>query len=139
MSRRTARKHTFIIIFQTEFHEESEHSELLNDYISSLGEILDDDKKFIKSACHSTMLHKQEIDSLIEKYSVSWSLERLSKIDLALLRLCINEILYVEDVPERVSINEVIELSKIFSTDEAPAFINGILGKFSKEKSRIGE
>ena len=137
MSRRTARKHVFILIFQIEFYEEDEQNELLTEYLTDMKDVSKDDRAFIESGFYSTMQHKKEIDSLIEKYAVSWSVSRLSKVDLALLRLSINEILYVDDVPEKVSINEAIELSKIFSTDEAPSFINGILGRFSKEKENM--
>ena len=141
MSRTTARKHAFILIFQAEFHEEQYHEELVQRYIEEIDELektTKSDKEFIQDEFKNTMLHKNAIDELIDKCSVSWTVSRLSKVDLAILRLCINEIMFFEDIPEKVSINEAIELAKEFSSDEAPTFINGVLGKISDGKELIG-
>lgn len=137
MSRITARKHAFILIFQAEFHEEDYYEELVQRYmeeVEDVEKITKSDKTFIENEFQNTMLHKDAIDKLIDKCSVSWSVSRLSKVDLAILRLCINEIMFFEDIPEKVSINEAIELAKEFSSDEAPTFINGVLGKISDGK-----
>ena len=140
MSRITSRKHAFILIFQAEFHEKDYHEELLQRYIEEIEElekITKADKAFIEDEFRNTMLHKTAIDELIDKCSVSWSVSRLSRVDLAILRLCINEIMFFQDIPEKVSINEAIELAKEFSSDEAPTFINGVLGKISDGKEII--
>jgi N utilization substance protein B len=73
------------------------------------------------------------IDPIIEEYSIDWELSRLSQVDKAILRLGLGEILYY-DTPHQVVLNEMIELSKEYSTDESPKFINGILGKYVKEQ-----
>ena len=77
---------------------------------------------------------KEEIDEEIRKYSPKWKLERMPKSDVAILRLAILEILYMEDIPDSVSINEAVELAKKFGSDNAPSYINGILGSVSRNK-----
>lgn len=89
----------------------------------------------IQWAEHITDLTKEnltEIDSIIHSYSIDWEMERINHIDKALLRIGISEISYT-DTPYQVVVNEIIELSKIYSTEESSKFINGILGNFIKD------
>lgn len=89
----------------------------------------------IQWAEHLTDLTKEnltEIDSIIHNYSIDWEMERINHIDKALLRIGIGEINYT-DTPYQVVINEIIELSKTYSTEDSSKFINGILGKFIKD------
>ena len=79
-----------------------------------------------------TIDHLIDVDEIIETYSIDWDMDRLNQIDKALLRLGISEINYT-DTPYQVVLNEMIELSKVYSTEESSKFINGILGKFVKE------
>ena len=69
---------------------------------------------------------------MIKSHLKDWSFERISKIDLAILRLAIYEIKYREDIPCKVSVNEAVELAKIFGEDSSPAFINGVLAEILK-------
>ena len=69
----------------------------------------------------------ENIDETIKKYSKNWKFERMAIIDRNILRIAIAEMLFMPDIPEKVSINEAVEISKKFSTDESYAFINGIL------------
>ena len=75
-----------------------------------------------------------EIDKVIENYSRKWKFHRIANVDLAILRLALSEILYMKDISYRISINEAIELAKIYGSDESPSFINGILGKYVEEE-----
>ena len=77
---------------------------------------------------------REEIDILIEKYLKNWKLSRLSVITLSILRLAVFEMLYNDDIPENIAINEAIELAKEFDADDMPAFINGVLGNISRNK-----
>lgn len=72
------------------------------------------------------------IDNLIRKYTPSWPLERLNLTDKNILRLAIYEMFFRPDIPEIVSINEAIELAKLYGTDDSPAFINGVLDSIYK-------
>jgi len=78
--------------------------------------------------------NREEIDVLIGAYADRWSLQRMPMVDRNLLRLSFVELLYREDIPTNVTINEYLELAKIFSTEESGKFINGVLGKLVKEK-----
>lgn len=79
--------------------------------------------------------NKENIDELINKYAKNWTVNRMAKVDLAILRLAICEMLYIENIPTKVSINEAIELSKLYCDDKSPKFINGILGSIVSETS----
>lgn len=78
--------------------------------------------------------HHVFIDELLNSLSHSWPLERMGRVDLALLRLAATEIYYLDDIPVEVSISEAMELSKRYSTEESTAFINGILGSVVEKK-----
>ncbi|MEO0090710.1 MAG: transcription antitermination factor NusB [candidate division WOR-3 bacterium] len=76
--------------------------------------------------------HKKKIDRTIKKYLINWDFQRLSYIDRAILRIATCELLYFEDIPPKVSIDEAIELAKEFSDDDARRFINGVLDAIYK-------
>ena len=76
--------------------------------------------------------NKEKLDSLIESQLVKWKLNRISKVNLSILRISTYEILFAEDVPGKVSINEAIELCKKYSDNKSVSFINGVLDKVYK-------
>ena len=146
MSRRDSREAAVKIIFQNTFTDarlfvskddlESDLKEnidiekMISTYIESLSdeEIKSLDEKYIKSVLEGIVEKVVSIDEYIVKYSKDWSIERMSKIDLAILRVAIYEVLYKDDIPSSVSINEAVELAKKYSHEDASSFINGILG-----------
>jgi len=73
--------------------------------------------------------HGSRIDTLIETYSQDWPLDRMPAVDRALLRVSVYELLYVDDVPDTVVIDEAVELAKQLSTDDSPSFVNGLLAR----------
>lgn len=81
--------------------------------------------------------HREDIDQMIDKNSQGWQIDRFLKIDKNILRLAVTEMTYVERVPNVVSINEAIELTKKYSSEESPKFINGILGHVNAELKGI--
>lgn len=81
--------------------------------------------------------HLGELDSLIEQHSENWKVSRLAVVDRNILRIALYEMLHGADVPDAVAVNEAIDIAKRFSTDDAPAFINGVLDAFCK--TRPGE
>lgn len=101
---------------------------------SKLDEIID--RKYLNEMVKNFELNKSTIDELISKYAKNWTINRMAKVDLAILRLAVGEILYVPNIPTKVSINEAIELAKLYCDDKSPKFINGILGSVVNE---IGE
>ena len=74
-----------------------------------------------------------EIDLLLEGAARGWKLSRIGKVELTILRLAVYEMRFDEDIPEKVAINEAVELSKKFGGDEAPAFVNGVLAKLAEK------
>lgn len=131
MTRTQEREQAFIMIFEKSFNTEVDIDELFsyayeaNDFEKSL---------FTESLTKLTYEKLDEIDSIIEKYSIGWKIARLPKVTLSVLRLAICEILYVDSVPESVSVNEAVELAKKYATESDASFINGILGTFLREQ-----
>lgn len=78
--------------------------------------------------------HLEEIDRAVEAHATNWALDRMPRVDLALLRLAVFELRFCPDVPDSVVINEAIELGKRFGTVETPAFLNGVLDKIAKQR-----
>jgi N utilization substance protein B len=85
---------------------------------------------FAEDLIHGTIHHLEEIDGVIRQYLRNWDFDRIARIDLAILRLAIYEMLKRRDIPPIVSINEAIDLSKTYSIPDAKRFINGILDQF---------
>lgn len=128
MTRKQAREEAFILIFEKQFNDDS-ISDILDTAIE-VRDITPDD--YIKTVFSGVFEAVEEIDSIISENAVGWSIKRISKSALAILRLAIYEIKYVESIPVSVSINEAVELAKKYSTPEDASFINGILSSVSK-------
>lgn len=90
--------------------------------------------KYFNRLYHAAVDHLTEIDKRLEECSENWKLNRMSKVDLAVLRLSCAELLYIEDVPDSASINEAVELAKKYSNEDSGKFVNGILGKVARSK-----
>jgi N utilization substance protein B len=84
-----------------------------------------------------TLSHKEKIDELLKDYLKGWQMDRLSRVDREILRLASYEMLYRDDVPPKVVVNEAIDLSKHFGTEESGKFVNGVLGKMIRELDEI--
>jgi N utilization substance protein B len=91
----------------------------------------------IQELVDGTLAHKESIDELLNEYLKGWKMDRLSRVDREILRLASYEMLYRDDVPPKVVVNEAIELSKHFGTEESGKFVNGVLGKIIKELEEI--
>ena len=85
---------------------------------------------YIRALTGQTDAHLEDLNAIIEKYSRDWKLERISKVAATILRCAIAEILYLDEVPVSVTINEAVELAKGYEEPETVSFINGILGSF---------
>ena len=92
--------------------------------------------EFAERIVLGVLAHREEIDRFVEHYSDHWRLERMTVIDRNLLRLATFELLYCDDIPPKVTLNEAIDLGKRFGSEESSAFINGILDRILKEKGR---
>jgi N utilization substance protein B len=106
----------------------------------ALGEAVEDDlasapadaRQFAETLARGVCAHRDPIDRAIDEFSANWSLERMSKVDLAILRMATYELLFLPEVPTSVVINEAVEIGKRYGTGETPAFVNGLLDKISK-------
>jgi len=137
MKRVAARKHAFTLIYQIPFHENFDAGAVYKDFLSRLvsdGFNTDTPPEYIKAALDGVWEHISEIDALITAHLQGWDIDRIAKTDLAALRLCIYEILFVPSIPLAVSINEAVELAKNYGTDDSKAFVNGILASIAKQR-----
>lgn len=91
---------------------------------------------FAEELINGTVENITEIDDVIKEHAKNWDFKRIARVDLAILRLAIYEMLHRKDIPPVVSINEAIDLSKVFSSPDAKRFINGILDKFKLKINR---
>jgi len=147
MSRRDARRHAFNLIFQFPFFQNVGAEALAEAracYFESLdmGDIPDlekltrpskKDADYLDRAVWGVLDKQAELDGVIENFLRDWDINRINKVDLALIRLSIYEMLREPDVPLGVAVNEAVELAKEYGTDESPAFINGVLGSICRE------
>ena len=93
----------------------------------------DEEDEFAQQIIVGVLEHYNHIDELIEKFSEHWRLDRISIIDRNILRMAIFELLFREDIPPRVTLNEAIDLGKRFGSEDSSSFINGILDRIQKE------
>lgn len=131
MTRSKQREHAFLMLFRTEFHESEELKEQDELYMEELADIKEEERSYIEEKVLKTREKLSEIDATIVEKSEGWSLTRIGKVELTILRLAIYEILFDDSIPVPVSINEAVELSKKFGGDDSSSFVNGVLKKFA--------
>lgn len=95
------------------------------------GEDLGNQKGYVKEVLTKVITERDRIDTLINEVSDGWTTGRMAKTDLAIIRVAASEILFIDDVPKAVAINEAVELAKTYGTDDSHKFINAILGKIN--------
>ena len=148
MIRNTAREIAVHLAYQLNFTkltaEELVNEQLSEENFASLAaecDIYSDlpgkkQEQYIRTLIVGISLHQGELDGYIEKYARGWKFARIPMMAVAIMRVALYEILYREDIPNRVAINEAIEIAKRYETDEVAGFINGILGSFLKDEGR---
>lgn len=138
MSRRFAREAAMCLFFEYSITNkfESETLETMRDVFEEEGMVLTD-RSYITRLIAVFQKNQEEIDAVINQFSRAWNTDRIAKIDLSILRIAFTEILHMPDIPEKVSVNEAIELAKKYSTANSPRFINGLLGAYLKEEAVI--
>jgi len=138
MTRRDARRHAFALVFQMPFHEKATVEDLAKVkkwYYDDLAQV-DRPKgkyaEYIDRAVWGVFDRQAQIDGVIENFLRDWDVTRISRVDLAIMRLAIYEMLCEADVPIGTAVNEAVEIAKEFGTDESAAFVNGVLGNVSR-------
>lgn len=122
MSRRTARKQAFQILYQSDVTE-SGAAEAVKRWRSYRGDV----EPYAVRLCYGIDKEARRIDDVISKVAVGWPLHRMNAVDRTALRIGVFEMIHTEDVPAHVAITEAVEIVKGFSSDEAPTFVGGVL------------
>lgn len=134
MNRRKAREEAFLLLFEKSFNPETEIEDIIHSAVEQ--RFLEHDE-YVFSIVPKTWDKLSEIDSVIEENLRGWKMNRISRVSLAALRLAISEILYEEDIPVGVSINEAVELCKKYAEAEDASFVNGVLSSVVKKNGTV--
>ncbi len=130
MKRRRARENLFKALFMIEVGDNQ--VEDVENYLLQGSAATDQETAFFHSSLQGILAHRSELDRLLKEHLINWKLDRLSPVVRNILRIGIYEIMYVEEIPEKVSINEAIELAKTYQDEEASRFVNGVLDRIRK-------
>jgi transcription antitermination protein NusB len=133
MNRRKSREIAMKLLFEMSINKENYEDIIENFKEHTDVDLQEIDMSYITKVLAGIHENGKEIDKNIEKHLIKWKLNRLSKMNLAILRISTYEILFEEEIPDKVSVNEGIELAKKYGEDSSPAFINGILAKMIKK------
>lgn len=132
MNRRKSREIAMKLLFEKTINK-GEYEEIVKNFKENTEiELNDIDFAYIETIIKGIQDNIQSIDQKIEGNLKKWKLNRLAKIDLCILRLSTFEILFVDEIPDKVAVNEGIELAKKYSDNNSPAFINGVLANMIK-------
>ena len=136
MERRLAREAAMCLYYERAIKQDT-HTDSTT--LVDMGDVLqraklnDANLAYIDVALQIYEQHLAELDAAIEKHCLAWKLDRLSKVDLSILRLAAAEMRYMEKIPYKVAVNEAVELAKKYSEEKAPQFINGILRAMAED------
>lgn len=134
MSRRELREQIFLLLFRVEFNSAEDMPEQVTRFFENReSDVQPEDKNYISDKYEKIMSRLSEIDGQINEKAKGWDTGRMGKVDLTIIRLAVYEILFDEDIPTGVAINEAVELAKKFGQDESSGFINGVLAKFAEK------
>lgn len=145
MTRREMREHCFKMLFSVDFYPKDETAEQVEQYFASPEEddtteegqveiihqvdVEEKDRVFLISRVEGMAAHIPELDDKINSVAQGWKTRRMGKVELTILRQALYEMMYDSEVPEKVAINEAVDLAKKFGGKDSPAFINGVLAK----------
>ena len=128
MTRKQEREKAFCLIFEKSIKEDT--CEEILELAESLSEF--ELTEHIKLLFIGVFENIEFIDGIISKHLKNWTINRVSKTDLSLMRLAVYEMKFCDDIPENVTINEIVELAKIYCGEKGPSYINGVLGSISR-------
>ena len=133
MGRKKARDNAFKCIYQLGFENCNSVDDILN-YCYEENNNIEDEVEYISKVTNGVLQNLEKIDSIILSKLKNWSIQRISKIDLAILRLAIYEVMYMEDIPDKVTANEAVELAKTYGNSNSKSFVNGVIAKVIESK-----
>ena len=131
MSRRELREQVFNLLFRIEFNDEEEMPEQMELFFEEKESMEDSLKEEISRKYTAVLERKEELDAMLNEKATGWTVSRMGKVDLTIMRLALYEMLYDDTVPVSVAINEAVELAKKFGQTDSSSFVNGVLAKFA--------
>lgn len=133
MGRHELREQVFTLLFRVEFHDAEEMPRQMRLYLEGNEEIdSQKDSDYIEARCQAVQEKIPEIDKLIDDNTEGWDTTRMGKVELTVLRLAVYEIRFDEDIPDKVAIDEAVEIAKKFGQENSGSFVNAILAKIVK-------
>ncbi len=130
MQRKLARENAFMLIFESVCKKDETAEEIFDKATNVRGLEVDE---YVKTVFFGSYENADKLDETMEKHFMGWKKERVSSVSMAILRLACYEIIFLSDIPNKVSINEAIELSKKFDDEKSYSFINGVLNAVALE------
>ena len=130
--RRRAREIALQVLDQREFNQAYQDLDLF----WSNFEVLKGAMDFTERIIRGVEAHREDLDRIIERYASHWKIERMAHVDRNILRIAVYELLYCDDIPPKVAINEAIDIGKKFGSEDSGAFINGVLDRIKAEERR---
>ena len=119
------------LLYSSEMSKEYKTKDLLNNFFKGINALFENITKaqisYIEKLYKVTIDNKKEVDNIIKDKLNNWDMKRVAAIDKAILRMSISEMLFIDEIPPKVSITEGVEIAKVFSTDDSSSFVNGIL------------
>ena len=134
MNRRKSRELAMKLLFESSINKK-QAEEIIDDYKEQNEGYKGMDFDYIKNLLTGIQEKESFLNEKIEGSLTNWKLSRISKINMAILKIAVFEIYFVEDIPDKVSVNEAIELAKVYSDEKSPAFINGAIGNIITTKT----
>jgi N utilization substance protein B len=120
-----------MMLFHRDFHNNDDLLEQIDIYLSRLEEDSTKDKHYLNNRFLAILEKVDEIDNMLSEAASGWTLGRMGKVELTILRLALYEMKFDDDIPVKVAINEAVELAKEYGGDDTPGFVNGVLAKLT--------
>jgi N utilization substance protein B len=133
--RRRAREIALQVLYQREFNQAEKALDLFWNNFEALKGAMDFSERIIRGVEQ----HREDLDRIIERYSSHWKIGRMPHVDRNILRIAVYELLYCDDIPPKVAINEAIDIGKKYGSEDSGAFINGVLDKVKSEERGQGD
>jgi N utilization substance protein B len=132
LGRRETRENAMKLLYQVQIQKD-DTEEQIERFMEEQQIVEESDKSYILSVVKGVMEKSEELDDLISRHAKGWTIQRMPKVDLAIMRLSCYEMKYRTDIPVNVSINEAVEMAKKYSSEQSKTFVNGVLGKVFNE------
>jgi len=137
LGRRETREKAMKLLYQVQIQKD-DIDEQIDRFIQEHNVSEESDREYMLDVVKGVIEHEPELDNLISKHLKGWTIRRIPKVDLAIIRLSCYEMKYRDDIPANVSINEAVELTKKYSGEDSKTFVNGVLGKIYVELQQNG-